>query len=537
MKKTDLNIFYSNSSMNGKDSNAESMTFEQLVRIAKSRDFFNYINKYHSVVFYCPSFTSFARPFLTAVICRLMTLGRCIWIDAEGKHKRIGVGALIGLFITFVYENVTYKNMLKKVNQELDRLSTMEHIIGREPIQGEPLYLRCDLSYGYTAGGSIGHIAGVLNNMEHCVGASPIFVSTDTIPTVDEKIEKHIIREKVPYGNVKDIASIAFNATMYNSLENILSDRKISFIYQRSALNAFSGMKYALKYNIPFILEYNGSEVWISNKWGGGKLKANDLSEKIERLTFEKADLITCVSAPLKKQLVEMGIDENKIMVNPNGVNPDMYSPCVDGSQVRQKIGVSESDIVIGFIGTFGAWHGADILAQAYADLVNKTTLTNSVHLLLVGDGLKMPDVKKVIHSNGIESRCTLTGVVPQDQGPEYLAACDILVSPQIRNADGTPFFGSPTKLFEYMAMGKAIVTSNMDQMAEIFEHEKTALLCEPGNVEELGEALKRLIGNKELRQSMGENARKEVCSKYTWKIHTTNIVRALINRLENSDV
>ena len=55
-----------------------------------------------------------------------------------------------------------------------------------------------------------------------------------------------------------------------------------------------------------------------------------------------------------------------------------------------------------------------------------------------------------------------LTGLVPQEDGPEHLAACDILASPHVPNADGTPFFGSPTKLFEYMAMGKGIVASNL---------------------------------------------------------------------------
>lgn len=532
MKKA-LCIYYSNSSMQTLKENMEYMTFEHLVRVAKNRDFVQYINKYRSVAFYCHSFTSFAKPFLVAVICRLMTVGECAWVDDEGRVKKIGTCTLLVLFSIFVFEHLTYRHILRKVRKELDILRAAKYEIESSRDFGIPLYLRCDLSYGYIAGGSIGHIAGVLNSLEDCTGGIPFFISTDIIPTVNEKIKQNIIRKDIPYGNVRDISSIAFNMTIYRYLEDILADKKIIFLYQRSALNAYAGMQYALKHGIPFVLEYNGSEVWISNKWGGRKLRAKELSEKIERLTFEKATLIICVSAPLKEQLLEMGIEEDKIIVNPNGVNPEMYSPFVDGAEVRRKMGVTDTTVVIGFIGTFGAWHGTDVLAEAFAYLVREVNLETPIHLLLIGDGLKMPDVKKVIQANRLESVCTLAGVVPQNQGPIYLAACDILVSPQIRNADGTPFFGSPTKLFEYMAMGKAIVTSDMDQMAEIFEHGKTALLCEPGNALSLAQAIKTLVQDQELRMRLGEAARMEVCSKYTWQLHTEKIVKALKYRLE----
>ena len=536
MKKA-LHIYYSNSSMNAMEEDTEYITFEQMVRIAKSKDFIRHINKYQGVVFYCNSFTSIAKAFLTAVICRLLTFGECVWIDTEGRTKKIGIGVLFKLFFVFLYENMTYKHMLKEVSKEVASLCKAEHQAKLKAAPKTPVYLRCDLAYGYIAGGSIGHIAGVLNNMETCTSEAPIFISTDVIPTVDKKIESRIIKETVPYANVKDVASIAFNKVIFCSLEDILKGKNVSFIYQRSALNAYAGIKYAIKYQIPFILEYNGSEVWISNKWGGRKLKTNDLSQKIEILTFEKADLITCVSTPLKNQLIELGIKPDKIIVTPNGVNPEMYSPTIDGTEVRKKMNISASAIVIGFIGTFGAWHGTDILVQAFAELVSQENLAVPIHLLLVGDGLKMPDVKKVIQEKKIGDLCTLTGVVPQNQGPKYLAACDILVSPQTKNADGTPFFGSPTKLFEYMAMGKAIVTSDMDQMAEIFENDKTAVLCEPGNVSALKEALRRLIEDGELRKRLGQMARAEVCSKYTWKIHVEKIIMALKSRMENANV
>jgi len=81
--------------------------------------------------------------------------------------------------------------------------------------------------------------------------------------------------------------------------------------------------------------------------------------------------------------------------------------------------------------------------------------------------------------------------------------------------------------------MGKAIVASGMDQMLEVLEHGKTALLVEPGEVSELVAALNKLIGDEELRCSLGDNARKKVCEQYTWEIHTKKIVDKLAEVME----
>ena len=62
-------------------------------------------------------------------------------------------------------------------------------------------------------------------------------------------------------------------------------------------------------------------------------------------------------------------------------------------------------------------------------------------------------------------------------------ATSDVLVSPHVANADGTPFFGSPTKIFEYMGLGKPIVASDLNQIGEVIEHERSGLLCPPGDV------------------------------------------------------
>jgi glycosyltransferase involved in cell wall biosynthesis len=187
---------------------------------------------------------------------------------------------------------------------------------------------------------------------------------------------------------------------------------------------------------------------------------------------------------------------------------------------------------VIGFIGTFGKWHGAEVLAKAFGLLLRDFPgYRQEVRLLMIGDGATLPSVKENLRDFGATEYAILTGLVPQEKGPEYLAACDILVASHKPNPDGTAFFGSPTKLFEYMAMGKGIVASDLDQIGEILKHGQTAWLVQSGNAESLMRGLKQLVDDPVLRERLGGAARQEVVSKYTWKEHTARIADKLRER------
>ncbi|MGC9093824.1 MAG: glycosyltransferase, partial [Bacteroidota bacterium] len=117
---------------------------------------------------------------------------------------------------------------------------------------------------------------------------------------------------------------------------------------------------------------------------------------------------------------------------------------------------------------------------------------------------------------------------------PEHLAACDILVSPHVWDENPaitesmTPFFGSPTKLFEYMAMGKAIVASRVGQISEIFSPGRDAILVEPGNVAQISEAIQKLAAHPRTRKALGRNARRKVIENFTWLENAKRLTRSL---------
>src|SRR5213078_898457 len=100
---------------------------------------------------------------------------------------------------------------------------------------------------------------------------------------------------------------------------------------------------------------------------------------------------------------------------------------------------------------------------------------------LFVGDGPELDLTREEIRISGGDEAVRFVGRVRPSDIPRYLDACDILVSPQVPLPDGIEFFGSPTKLFEYMAAGKGIVASRLGQIEDVLEHGCTGWLVPPG--------------------------------------------------------
>jgi len=366
--------------------------------------------------------------------------------------------------------------------------------------------------FGLSAGGSLSHIYGVTKGFKN-LGKRLVFITTDKPALVDRlKCPVYVV---APFGlirNFPEFPEMAYNYTLFKDACEIFDKERPSAIYQRYSLNNYIGVTLSLKNKIPLIIEYNGSEIWVAKNWGK-RLIFEGITEKIEILNLRAADLIVVVTDVMKEELLNRGIEEGKILVNPNGFDPEMYNPEIDREEIRKRYGFRDK-IVVGFIGTFGPWHGAEVLAETIKPVVQKNT---RIRFLFVGDGLRIPMVKEIIKRDGVEGFVILAGLVPQEEAPKYLAACDVLASPHVPNPDGSRFFGSPTKLFEYMGMGKAIVASDLEQIGEVLEHKKTAWLVKPGDFRELAEGIIKLAEDEDLRNELGRNARKEALEKYTW--------------------
>jgi glycosyltransferase involved in cell wall biosynthesis len=479
---------------------------------------------------------SIGRPLKLGLMLRLLSRGACYVEDDTARRRPLSAGLLARWSWQALREPFQKAQLLKAVSQDVAALGRQVESRTAPPVfdaTAAAVYLRTDMSVGLKAGGSVGHIAGVLNHLDEFTGR-PILLTTDIIPTVRADLEVHCVAPLEAFWEYPELPSFVMNRAFDDAAERYLGRRPLAFVYQRYSLNNYSGVRLAQRRRVPFIVEYNGSEIWMSRHWGS-PLEHEALSSRIEMLNLTAADLVVVVSRAMEVELAARGVPREKILVNPNGVEPLTYSPDVDGSGVREQYGLRDKT-VIGFIGTFGPWHGAEVLAEAFGRLLEaQPDWRAGVRLLMIGDGVRMPDVRAALARHRVEDACVLTGLVPQTDGPRYLAACDILASPHVPNADGTPFFGSPTKLFEYMAMGKGIVASDLDQIGEVLnhgEHVRAAVMVTPGDVDALVAGLTALIEEPARRAALGREARRRVLERHTWRAHTARIVGRLRERL-----
>ncbi len=409
------------------------------------------------------------------------------------------------------------------------------------------VYLNANLWYGVNTGGSVGHIAGVINalakqndHIHYAALYQPVMFDPNINIITINPLQHFSIPNELNYYRC--------NYNFVTQLQSHIAAIKPKFIYQRMSIANFSGVLLSRRFKIPLVLEYNGPEVWVAKHWGKGLRFANTAS-LAETICLRHAHLIVTISNALRDDLIAKGIEPKRIVCYPNCVDPQIFNPQrfdQDAiSDLRQQYQLSRSAKVLTFIGTFGKWHGVDVLAKVIRELIDKhrTWLDqHEVRFMLVGDGINMALVKQILNQAGDDNYVICTGLVAQDQAPLYLAAADILMSPHIVNPDGSRFFGSPTKLFEYMAMGKAIIASDLEQIGEVLKNSlrveqlpqtlpdnnsELAVLTEPGNTRQLLSAIKFVIENPQWQTTLGQNARNEVLAKYTWDKHVAAILHA----------
>jgi glycosyltransferase involved in cell wall biosynthesis len=362
---------------------------------------------------------------------------------------------------------------------------------------------------------------------------------------VREEAEYFELTPPAHFGLPWELNSYRFHFQAVRQVLRLAGRIQPAFIYQRMSVANYAGVPLSRTLKVPLIIEYNGSEAWVARNWGRS-LRYQKLAEDAESVCLQHAHLVVTISDVLRQELLERGVPAERIVSYPNCIDPKTFDPerfsAQQKQQLRSRYGIAQDAQVATFVGTFGQWHGAEVLARAIRMLADDSPewLEQSrLHVLFVGDGIKMPEVRAALGDLVPGPRVTLAGLVPQHEAPLHLAASDILVSPHVPNADGSRFFGSPTKLFEYLAMDKAILASDLDQIGDVLqgsarvddnpagsaEDRSIALLAKPGSAEDVAAGLKYLAENPGWRAEIGRRARALAIGRYTWQHHVGAIL------------
>jgi glycosyltransferase involved in cell wall biosynthesis len=387
------------------------------------------------------------------------------------------------------------------------------------PIPGRGAYVRTDYWARLVSGGSYGHTCYVAKELSALTQRFTCFMAShyallDELGLAQEE-------NQPPLKHASEIDLLTADSFYYETLRDRFETMQPAYIFERICMGNFAAARLSRDFGIPYIVEYNGSEISMRHSFGSGAYEYEDLFLQAEELAFKQATVITVISEHVRDDVVSRGVDPLKILVNPNGVDCDEYAP--EGGEERREIRASlglDDETVVGFIGTFGGWHGIDVLAAALPKICASAP---QVKFLLIGDGNLKPQVLDAVRENNLENRVIDVGRTEQRAGARLLKAADIFVSPHSSHMVDSPFFGSPTKLFEYMALGRGIVASDLEQLGVVMSpalrpadfasgdprvRQERGVLCKPGDVDEFVAGVLALVRHPEVSAALGRNAR-----------------------------
>ena len=212
------------------------------------------------------------------------------------------------------------------------------------------------------------------------------------------------------------------------------------------------------------------------------------LGEFFERLLLRGGAEVIVVSEALRSYFENRhDINIENITANHNGVDCDKFHPGISGSSIRDRFGLQGKNI-IGFVGNLYRWRGPDLLIEIISRLAHR----QDVVFLLVGDGDEWKEFRNQLSSLNLEDSVVLAGQVDHDILPQYLAVMDLALLPD------AAFYGSPLKLFEYMATGIPPVAPRYYVIEEIISHGETGLLFQPADSEAAAQHITSLLSDPE---------------------------------------
>lgn len=313
------------------------------------------------------------------------------------------------------------------------------------------------------------------------------------------------LKRMLPFA-VYEGLEIAYSVPAFFRLWAACRRDRYDALYERYNLFLLAGAWLKKLNGIPLISEVNSPLVEERERHGGLSLKR--IAHWCERYVWNSADIVLPVTEALASYVRIAGVPAERILVVPNGVGDEFLNSTETGKRVRRRYRL-EDKVVLGFTGFVRDWHGLDEVVRVLA----QSSASEKLELLIVGDGPARPELEALATSLGVAQRVTFTGIVPRSEIAAHVAAFDIALQPRVTA------YASPLKLFEYMALSRAIVAPAVPNIMEILRDGDSALLFEPQDAEGLGRAITKLAGDPDLRRRIGSSARDVLEQRrLTWK-------------------
>ncbi len=231
------------------------------------------------------------------------------------------------------------------------------------------------------------------------------------------------------------------------------------------------------------------------------------------------SDTVSVASKRLECEARKLGVHKEVIFEAHVGADTSRFRPEISGERVREKYGIAKPIVL--YLGQLHGGQYVELFIEAASILTGE--LGCDAAFMIVGDGYRAQELKKLGASMGLDGRLIFTGSVPHDDVPEYIASADVCVACFQDNP--VTACKSPLKIVEYLALGKAIVASNVGEVPNMLSG--CGVIVPPGQAMPLAKAVANLLSNNQLRRELGWSARRMAETEYNWTVTANNLLRA----------
>jgi glycosyltransferase involved in cell wall biosynthesis len=323
------------------------------------------------------------------------------------------------------------------------------------------------------------------------------------------------IERKLLPRSLYELAELAYSLIEFFRLWLAGRQQKPDLIYQRANLHMLGAVWAARLLRVPLVLEVNAP---LARERGAAQGFAwPALARWSERFLWRHADIVLPVTEVLAQEVEAAGVPRKRIAVIANGVNPDRFRN-LDRRRAKQVLGL-DGKLVLGFTGYVRPWHGLEQVIDLLAD----EPALQDAHLIVVGDGPARATLTAQAASRGVDRRVFFTGVVAHEDVARLASAFDIALQPDVTR------YASPLKIFEYMALGHAIVAPDTANIREVLRHGESAVMFTPGNYAAFAQAVTQLAQDSALRAQLGKAVACNIVTEdRTWEANARRIVALL---------
>lgn len=319
------------------------------------------------------------------------------------------------------------------------------------------------------------------------------------------------IKQSIPT-RAYEIAESVYNIVGFFRLLSAYLKFNPDVVYERYNLFSLAGVLLRKIAGVPLILEVNAP--LVRERRNFGNLGFARFAAAAERWTWRGADLVLPVTAVLAAEIAQAGVASDRLVVTSNAIDPSKFDPSFNSATARQQLGLSNK-IVLGFTGFVRDWHGLD---QAI-DALTRPDLPANTHLMIVGEGPAVPDLKAQAKKLGVEDRVIFTGLIDRSKIARAVATFDVALLPKCVE------YCSPLKLFEYMAAGKAILAPDQENIREILSPGSSGLLFSPNTPGAMADGIAQLVRDAALREKLGREAQALISRRgYTWRANAERV-------------